>query len=686
MVKAFTQFLFLRIIPGWVVALFLVFVSFPWLQSAYAPLAQQLWGATSTAGNSGVRYQLLPSSDNQPLSVVWPGGFSRNLSAYQAEQSVTDALNDLPLPRRQVLAVMHGLSVPRDIVSEQPSSGLWRPADNSYKRLVYRTDENTYLDQLLVRGYGDADVSFSQVLSGFYRAPLDPFGGLYLFASGAPDPVKVTANELYDVQISSDGQLGQQFMRELWALNNQHWSVVTTVTLAVAALLTLLPWLFFERVRRLPLSVAALLVLNGLVLVAFQYQYSWFYPILIPLLSPFFAWIWFSRSRRMNQAIAQVKARHSDVARLWISHLLDEGKPEAAFRFMKDEQNARVHSAEHWQLVARGYERNRQFDKSVECYQELLQVEPGHADAKHRIKQLKGVVDGSKTIAMTQAGGELPVGQVENLSLGRYRILSELGRGAMGIVYEAEDPKIHRKVALKVVHLKSLGVDEVDQVKQRFFREAQAAGKLNHPNIVTVYDVGEEHDVAYIAMDMLIGKPMSSLIGRHQGDLKTVVGWIAQAAEALAYAHESDVIHRDVKPANMIIEERTQRLKLTDFGVARIAGVQQTQTGIVLGSPSYMSPEQIRGEKLTGATDIFSLGVTLYQTITGQLPFAGDTLPALAYAITQTKQSSPRTLNEAVPVSLVRICNKALQKNPDERFSTAAEFAKSLNKWVNEHS
>ena len=256
----------------------------------------------------------------------------------------------------------------------------------------------------------------------------------------------------------------------------------------------------------------------------------------------------------------------------------------------------------------------------------------------------------------------------------------------MGIVYEAEDPKIHRKVALKVVHLKNLGVDEMEGVKLRFFREAQAAGKLNHPHIVTVYDVGEEHDVAYIPMDLLAGKPLTAYLTQRLIELAKVVKWIAQAADALGYAHENDIIHRDVKPANMIIEEKLSRLKLTDFGVARIAGVQQTQTGIVLGSPSYMSPEQIRGESLTGSTDIFSLGVTLYQCITGELPFVGDTLPALAYSITQSKQLSPRNLNPDVSVSLVRIVNKALQKDPRERFETAFDFASSLNKWVIDNS
>lgn len=686
MVKAFTRFLFLRFIPGWVIALFLVLVSFPWFQSAYGPVAERLWSLTTQADDSGIRYQLIGSGSTSNLDVIWPSGAQRSLSALYGEQTATDFLNDMPFSRQSKLALLNGLSVPRDIVSPMPDAGLWRPSDNSYKRLVYRTMDSTYLDQVLIRDHNLADIGFAQVNVGFYEAPLDPLGGLYLFSEHAPEPVQVGPDESYDVQVSLNNAISQQFLKELWALDNQHWSIVTPMTLFISALLTLMPWLFFDRVRRIYLYVIGLSALNAGLLAGFQYQYSWFYPVLLPLISPLFAWLWYARSQRMHRTMSDVRHRHRDVARLWVSHLLDEGKPEAAFRFMKDEQSARLQSPELWQLVAQGYERNRQFDKSIECYQEVLQADAHHTDAKERLKRLRSVVDGSKTMAVTQTGGELPVGKVENLSLGRYKIISELGRGAMGIVYEAEDPKINRKVALKVVHLKSLGGDEVEQVKQRFFREAQAAGKLNHPHIVTVYDVGEEHDVAYIAMDLLVGDPLSTIVTQKQVELVSMVAWIAQAAEALAYAHENDIIHRDVKPANMMIERRNQRLKLTDFGVARIAGVQQTQTGIVLGSPSYMSPEQIRGEKLTGGTDIFSLGVTLYQCITGKLPFTGDTLPTLAYAITQTKQVSPRTLNEEVPVSLVRIVNKALQKNPDDRYSSAAEFAKSLNKWVKEHS
>lgn len=686
MVKAFAQFLFFRFIPGWVVALILVTISFPWLQAAYAPVAGALMSISNPPEGPPVRYRLIGSGKASDLTVVWPNGSVRSLSALYGEQTAADVLDDLPIPRQIMLTVLHGLSVPGGRIGNMPHAGYWQPADNSYKRLIYRTDRATYLDQVQARDHAQSTVGPEFVSSDYRLTPIDPFGGLFLFSALAPEPVQVDVGEPHDLQIALKGPLSEQFLRELWALDNQFWSVVTVYTLLAAGLLTLLPWLFFDKAVRLPLWILALFAVNGALAIGFQWQFAWFYPFLLPLLSPLFAWFWYARLRGMRRTVAGVRNRHQDVARLWISHLLDEGKPEAAFRFMKAEQNAGVSSLELWQLVAQGYERQRQFDKSLECYQEILKVDNSHSEARKRVKQLRDVLDGTKTVAITQSSGELPVGQVENLSLGRYRIISELGRGAMGIVYEAEDPKINRKVALKVVHLKSLGVDEVEQVKQRFFREAQAAGKLNHPNIVTVYDVGEEHDVAYIAMDLLVGKPLSAIVSGKQAELNDMVGWIAQAAEALAYAHESEVIHRDVKPANMIIEDRSRKLKLTDFGVARIAGVQQTQTGIVLGSPSYMSPEQIRGEKLTGATDIFSLGVTLYQCITGELPFAGDTLPALAYAITQTKQTSPRTVNGEVPVSLVRIVNKALQKDPKERFSSAAEFAKSLNKWVKEHS
>lgn len=686
MVKPVLRFLFLRLIPGWLAALILVSVTFAWFQPLHSLVSSVLFSATASEVQTVVKYRVAGNESDRSLTVTWPSGAPRSLRAYQSESVAADYIDDQVLSRSQINTLLNWLDIPETPVLATPGTGIWQPAKDNYKQLVFRSPDSTFLDQILDRGFQSARVSFSGVKSGFFQSPVDPYGGIFLFTDRAPLPVEAGEGELYDLQVSRYNALTEQFLKEIWAINNQQWSVVTWVSLVSSAFLTLLPWLFFGRLKSLAVPVVVLLVIGFIAPVAFQFQWNWFYPFVLPILSPLFAWVWFADKANMRKQIAGVEQKRRDVTKLWVGHLLDEGKPEAAYRYLKEEDAQSKPYLEMWQLVGQGFERNRQYEKSVESYRQMLAIDSGNATAKQRIKKLTEIVDGSKTVAIAQTAGELPVGQVENLKLGRYEISKELGRGAMGIVYEAEDPKIHRKVALKVVHLKSLGVDEVDQVKQRFFREAQAAGKLNHPNIVTVYDVGEEHDVAYIAMDLLKGKPLSSMIGSNTFELVKIVKWIAEAAEALGYAHENDIVHRDVKPANMIIEEKTSRLKLTDFGVARIAGVQQTQTGIVLGSPSYMSPEQIRGEKLTGATDIFSLGVTLYQSITGELPFAGDTLPGLAYAITQTKQESPRNLNDEVPVSLVRIVNKSLQKEPSERYATAHDFAKALNKWVTDHT
>ncbi|MFQ3283164.1 serine/threonine protein kinase, partial [Reinekea sp.] len=482
--------------------------------------------------------------------------------------------------------------------------------------------------------------------------------------------------------VSLDTPITHQFIKEQSAILQQMWVRVPLWSIGIAIGLALLPWLLLPFTRHPILFAILIVAIDVAVSMVMIVVKSVWVPIWGPLVMVLAAAVWYRNKSHLNQRINLLEKAHRLVAGYWVKSLLDDSKPESAYRFLL-EQKTTLAYAPLWLDVANGYQRNRQLDKAQLCYQELLDFDPNCSEAKKGLKQLNDVIDGSKTMVIGQTRSELPVGHINNLSLGRYNITREIGRGAMGIVYEAIDPKINRNVALKVVHLKSLGFDEMDSVKQRFFREAQAAGKLNHPNIVTVYDVGEEHDVAYIAMDLLVGEPLSTHINQSPSiDITQNVHWIAQAADALSYAHDHEVIHRDVKPANMIIDSKTMQLKLTDFGVARIAGAQQTQTGIVLGSPSYMSPEQIRGDKLTGQTDVFSLGVTLYQALTQQLPFAGDTLPTLAYAITQGKQASPRSINKDVPVSLVRIVNKALNKDLVDRYQNAAEFSQALKKWL----
>lgn len=558
----------------------------------------------------------------------------------------------------------------------------WQPAADSYKQLVSYQDNSSIFDATLSTLGAPKESGIESILLNFQKIPVDLFGGIYLNWQAIPDPIYVEFGDFDATLISQDNPISHQFIKEQAALLQELWVRVPWWSFVIAVSLGVLPWLALPLSRHpviLSIFIAAISLSGSFLFVVYQ---SIWVPIWGPLIMVLLASVWNRNRNQLKQRINLLQKAHRLVAGNWVKSLIDDSKPETAYRFLQEQKQTLAY-APLWLEVANGYQRNRQLDKAQMCYQEILAFDPTCHEAKKGLKQLNDVIDGSKTMVIGQSRSELPVGHIDNLSLGRYNITRELGRGAMGIVYEAVDPKINRNVALKVVHLKSLGFDEMDSVKQRFFREAQAAGKLNHPNIVTVYDVGEEHDVAYIAMDLLIGKPLSTHISKATSiDITQSVNWVAQAADALGYAHEHEVIHRDVKPANMIIDNKTMQLKLTDFGVARIAGAQQTQTGIVLGSPSYMSPEQIRGEKLTGQTDVFSLGVTLYQALTQQLPFTGDTLPSLAYAITQGKQASPRAINKEVPVSLVRIVNKALQKDLVDRYQNAIELSQALKKWL----
>jgi serine/threonine protein kinase len=199
-------------------------------------------------------------------------------------------------------------------------------------------------------------------------------------------------------------------------------------------------------------------------------------------------------------------------------------------------------------------------------------------------------------------------GNVEKPMLGRYQIEKELGKGAMGVVYMGRDPKINRVVAIKTMALsQEFEADELVEVKERFFREAETAGRLNHPNIVQMYDAGEEHDLAYIAMEFLKGKDLVPYA--KAGNLMPVprvMSIVARVADALSYAHENNVVHRDIKPANIMYEPESDQVKVTDFGIARITDSSKTKTGMVLGTPSYMSPEQLAGKKIDGRSDLFS--------------------------------------------------------------------------------
>lgn len=262
--------------------------------------------------------------------------------------------------------------------------------------------------------------------------------------------------------------------------------------------------------------------------------------------------------------------------------------------------------------------------------------------------------------------------------VGRYKVLSELGQGAMGVVYKARDPLIDRIVAIKTINL-GLTLDEKEEYEGRFYQEAKAAGRLSHPNIVTIYDVGKNDEIAYIAMEFLEGRELRDIMN-DEGLLPThqVLDIVAQVAQGLAYAHENDIVHRDVKPSNIMVI-RDGHVKITDFGIARMASSSvRTQTGMVLGSPKYMSPEQVMGKLIDQRSDIFSLGVMLYEMLTGLAPFTGDNVNAIMYQTLNTVPPPPSTLNPAVPEMVNFIVAKALTKGLEERYQNAKDFADDL--------
>jgi serine/threonine-protein kinase len=265
--------------------------------------------------------------------------------------------------------------------------------------------------------------------------------------------------------------------------------------------------------------------------------------------------------------------------------------------------------------------------------------------------------------------------------LGRYQLEREIGRGAMGIVYLGRDTAINRMVAIKAIPLASEFSDsELIEARSRFFREAETAGRLNHPNIVTIYDVGEERGLAYIAMEYLKGRHLSEYAkSNNLLEPRKVLEIVARTAQALGFAHKQQVVHRDIKPANLMYDPATNVLKITDFGIARLSGAGSTRTGIVLGTPSFMSPEQLEGRTVTGHSDLFSLGVSLFQLLTGQLPFTADSMTGLMQQIAEAPHPPLRAFRPDLPACVESVIDRALAKNPAARYDSGAQMAAALD-------
>ncbi len=309
-----------------------------------------------------------------------------------------------------------------------------------------------------------------------------------------------------------------------------------------------------------------------------------------------------------------------------------------------------------------------------------------HVDSEHKLLEIQQKINDEtlgKTLVLEPGKGKgtVSINSFANVKrFGRYLVKGVLGKGAMGIVFRGVDPKINRHVAIKTLQLTSdQAAESIKESKKRFFREAETAGNLSHANIVTIYDVGEERNLGYIAMDLLTGAPLSDFL---KPELRLSAALIyqlmIQITDALDYAHKQGVVHRDIKPGNIIFDKKIKKVTVTDFGIAYVNDHSKTRTGTIMGSPYYMSPEQILGRRVDGRSDIFSLGVTFYQLLSGNLPFNGESIASVAYHITKSKQLSVRQWDKKLPASAARITNKAMHKEIGKRYQTMQEFKQAL--------
>ena len=333
--------------------------------------------------------------------------------------------------------------------------------------------------------------------------------------------------------------------------------------------------------------------------------------------------------------------------------------------------------------LALDFERKRQFNKAEVVYELMATYNENYKDLKVKLNRVKNL---SETVMLGGSGAHpggtmlLAGGAVEKPMLGRYQVEKELGKGAMGVVYLGRDPKIGRVVAIKTMALgeEFEGADLVD-ARERFFREAETAGRLQHQNIVTIFDAGEEHDLAFIAMEFLKGKDLVEFCKPgHLLPVPTVLSIVARVAEALAYAHRQQVVHRDIKPANIMYELASDTVKVTDFGIARITDSSKTKTGLVLGTPSFMSPEQLSGKKVDGRSDLYSLGVMLFQLLAGVLPFRGESMAELMFKIANEEAPDIRLVRNDLSPSLATVVALSLSKRPQDRYQDGDQMAQGV--------
>ncbi len=387
----------------------------------------------------------------------------------------------------------------------------------------------------------------------------------------------------------------------------------------------------------------------------------------------------FGLYHRLSAGKRRFQAEAAEAMRMLVTALQSQGQIDMAMEKLRSIRKIDAAVLGLAYSIAQDYESKRQYGKAISVYDFILNHDKHFRDTAER-KQRAQKADNA---VLVKSSGSILTDSIDTVpTLGHYEVEKEIGRGAMGVVYLGRDPKINRTVAIKTLSLaEEFEGSDLENVTRRFFKEAEVAGQLNHPNIVTVYDAGQEHDLTYMAMEYLDGHDLTYYIKDKQ---KPKVDWVLDivwhVAGALDYAHQQGIVHRDIKPANIMYLPEDGTVKITDFGIARVADSNTTKTGTALGTPSYMSPEQISGERVKGSSDFFSLGVTMYELLTGELPFQGDSLAAMIYQITSKRHKNINQLRKRLPPCVKTIVDKLLQKDPKKRFQDGASIQEAIER------
>ena len=504
---------------------------------------------------------------------------------------------------------------------------------------------------------------------------------IFLLADGLSSPEKsisfwpflLQAQDAFNLQLTSLGLVSPDYF---------YWLEILLISLSASFLVIIIPKLNGSTGAFLVFFIMLTLLVYQLFMQVFKLQWFPFGTTIEFLILGYLVMIfWLSPNNKIQQLGRDLHETKIRLAQL----LTQQGQHEDAYQLLAT-CSMEVNAIDAIYDIALQQERKRQYHQAITSYKLIVASKSRYKDAEKRLQALEkfersdNPLSGTSEIAGTLL---IPNQKVSKPILGRYEIDRELGRGAMGVVYLGHDPKISRTVAIKTLNYNQFDEALLDDLKSRFFREAEAAGRLSHPSIVTVYDVGEESDLAFIAMDYAKGKPLSAFTKTSSLlSIEKVHEVILKVAEALEYAHQQNIVHRDIKPGNIIFNPTNCAVKVTDFGIAKIVDDSKTKTGSVMGSPLYMSPEQLMGKKVFGSSDVYSLGVTFYQLLTGSTPFDGDSIATLTYQIINSKPKSIKSFRNDISPATTRIINKSLQKDPEKRFASAGAMAVALRKVI----